>query len=287
MKRSTGGYELIQKKFGEIDGVVVRQDTQIGEVVAQAVGLPWEAQNKYAIHRLPADKKVKNDPDDAAGWSPTGAELKALEPFMRAQEESGVFTRIILQYLGCGYLRPLKMHFTVAGDTGDAYVIERPYKCGGGLCCPLEMRLDGLSENGEAKRIGCIREDFSPYMSRCCSACCFATSYTDIERALPDGTYEKRYALRLNLACCGRVNNCCAPSCCRNDAVYDILDTEGAVVANLQVSFGTGECLKAFCRASGEFTNYVLQFPRDSTPEDRALLLAALFQLDYAIFEKA
>ncbi|KAG6614278.1 uncharacterized protein IUM83_10105 [Phytophthora cinnamomi] len=262
MKRSTGGYELIQKQLGEIDGVVVRQDTQIGEMIAQAVGLPWEAKNKYAIHRLPADKKVKNDPDDATGWSPTGAELKALEPFMRAQEESWFCTRIVLQCLGCGYLRPLKMHFTVAGDTGDAYVMERPYKCGGGLCCPLEMRLNGLSgENGEVKHIGRIREDFSPYLSRFCSACCLATAYTDVERALPDGTYEKRYSLRVNLSCCGRVNNCCAPSCFRNDAVYDVLDPDGAVVANLQ-------------------------FPRDSTPTDRALLLAALFQLDYAIFEK-
>ncbi|KAJ8550532.1 hypothetical protein ON010_g10536 [Phytophthora cinnamomi] len=269
MKRSTGGYELIQKQLGEIDGVVVRQDTQIGEMIAQAVGLPWEAKNKYAIHRLPADKKVKNDPDDATGWSPTGAELKALEPFMRAQEESWFCTRIVLQCLGCGYLRPLKMHFTVAGDTGDAYVMERPYKCGGGLCCPLEMRLNGLSgENGEVKHIGRI-------------------PYTDVERAAGlMATYEKRYSLRVNLSCCGRVNNCCAPSCFRNDAVYDVLDPDGAVVANLQVSFGSGECLKAFCRASGGFTNYVLQFPRDSTPTDRALLLAALFQLDYAIFEK-
>ncbi|KAL3672563.1 hypothetical protein V7S43_001858 [Phytophthora oleae] len=287
MKRSSGGYELIQKNLGGLEGVVVRQDTQVVEVVAQAVGIPWEASNKYVIHRLPTGKKVKNDPDDPSGWSPTGPELKALEPFMRAQEESWFLSRIVLQYLGCGNLRPLKMHLTVAGETGDVYVIDRPFKGGGGLCCPLEMNLSGVSEgNSEVKRLGRVREDFSPYLGRCCSACCLATSYADIERALPDGTYEKRYSLRINQAYCGRVNNCCAPSCCRNDAVYDILDPDGAVVANLQVSFGTGECLKALCRAGGEFTNYVLQFPRDSTAQDRALLLAALFHLDYALFEK-
>ncbi|KAK1940082.1 Phospholipid scramblase 3 [Phytophthora citrophthora] len=286
MKYSSGGYELIQKNLGELEGVVVRQDTQVAEVVAQAVGISWEASNKYVIHRLPANKKVKNDPNDPSGWSPTGPELKALEPFMRAQEESWFLSRIVLQYLGCGNLRPLKMHLTIAGETGDVYVIDRPYKCGGALCCPLEMKLSGMSGNSEVKRIGRVREDFSPYLGRCCSACCLATSYTDIERALPDGTYEKRYSLRINQACCGRVNNCCAPSCCRNDAVYDILDPDGAVVANLQVSFGTGECLKALCRAGGGFTNYVLQFPRDSTAQDRALLLAALFHLDYALFEK-
>ncbi|GMF21932.1 unnamed protein product [Phytophthora lilii] len=198
MKRGGGGYKLVQKSLGELDGVVVRQETQVGEIVAQAVVIPWEASNKYSIHRLPTGKKVKNHPSDHAGWSSTGPELKAVEPFMRAHEKSWFCSRIVLQYLGCGCLRPLKMHFSVAGDNGDVYVIDRPYKCGGALCCQLEMNLSGVSEDSvEVKRIGRIREDFSPYMGRCCSACCLATSYTDIERALPDGTYEKRYSLRV------------------------------------------------------------------------------------------
>ncbi|RLN92223.1 hypothetical protein BBJ28_00003245 [Nothophytophthora sp. Chile5] len=283
----SGGYELIQKSLGEMEGVVLRQSTQKAEMIAQAVGLPYEAGNKYTIHQLPTNRKVKTHPKDPDGWSPTGPELKALEPFMRAKEESSCFTRTMLTWLGCGSLRPLKMHFMVGSDDGDVYLIDRPFKCGGAVCCPMEMRLDAMSnDKTEPTRIGRVREDFSPYMGRCCSACCLATTYTDIERALPDGSYEKRYSLRVNLSCCGRVNNCCAPSCCRNDAVYDVLDPKGEVVANLQVSFGSGECLKACCRAGGGFTNFVLQFPRDSTPQDRALLLAALFQLDYALFEK-
>ncbi|KAF4322046.1 hypothetical protein JM18_003772 [Phytophthora kernoviae] len=279
--------DKVQKTLGEMDGVVVRQATQVGEMAAQAAGLPWEACNRYAVHRLPADKKVKREPSDPDGWSPTEDELKSLKPFMLATEQSGCFMRVVMKYLGCVNLRPLKMHLTVADNGGDVYLIDRPYKCGGALCCPLEMRLNGMNgDYDEPTRIGRVREDFSPYLGRCCSSCCLATTYTDIERALPDGKYEKRYSLRTNLACCGRVNNCCAPSCCRNDAVYDILDPDGAVVANLQVSFGGGDCLRSCCRAGGGFTNYVLQFPRDSTPQDRVLLLAVLFHLDYAVFEK-
>ncbi len=34
------------------------------------------------------------------------------------------------------------------------------------------------------------------------------------------------------------------------------------------------------------FDNYLLEFPAESTPEERALLITSIFQLDYAYFEK-
>ena len=39
--------------------------------------------------------------------------------------------------------------------------------------------------------------------------------------------FERKYTLRVNRACCGRVSNCCAPSCCFSEAIYDILDPAG------------------------------------------------------------
>ncbi|EQC29783.1 hypothetical protein SDRG_12554 [Saprolegnia diclina VS20] len=35
----------------------------------------------------------------------------------------------------------------------------------------------------------------------------------------------------------------------------------------------------------GSFNTYILEFPPDSTPEDRALLVTALFQIEFAMFE--
>jgi hypothetical protein len=45
---------------------------------------------------------------------------------------------------------------------------------------------------------------------------------------------------------------------------------------------GAGAC----CRCSNHFNNFILQFPEGSTAEDRALLVTAVLQMDYQLFEK-
>lgn len=278
-------YASVPQRITEIYGVVVRQKPQRGEALAQAIGLPFEAANKYRISALPPNKVVKNDPNDPDGWEPTHEELEQLDAMLFAHEESHWLTRTCFTWLGCKQLRPLKMHFSVTGSSGDVYLIDRPFQMGGACCCPLEMTLDAMAE-GQSRRIGRVREDFTPYLSRCFSGCCVATTYTDIDRAMPDGSYEKRYTLRTNLLCCGRVNNCCGGTCFKNDAVYDILDTKGQIVAHLQLTYARGnDGLAACCRMSFNFNNYVLEFPRDSTPEDRILLITALFSVEYQHFE--
>lgn len=279
-------YATVPQTLMEVNGLVVRQKTQKAEVVAQIVGIPFESKNKYKVHLLPPNKVVKNQPEDPDGWEPTAEELDNLDTFLFAHEESNCFTRTFMMFLGCGNLRPLQMHIAVKGSTGDAYVIQRPFKIGACCCSPLEMNLDAVVD-GQALRIGRVREDFSPYFGRCMSACCLATTYTDIERALPDGTFEKKYSLRTNLSCCGRVNNCCGASCFKNDAVYDILDTKGEIAAHLQMTYAKGSGLSACFRSGLGFNNYVLEFPRDSTAEDRMLLLTAVFQVEYQLFERS
>ncbi|GLE08587.1 hypothetical protein PINS_up019872 [Pythium insidiosum] len=278
-------YAAVPQRLSELNGVVIRQKTQKTEALAQAVGLPFEAANKYRHLGAATNKVVKNHPHDPDGWEPTAEELEQLEAFLFAHEESDCLTRTFFTCCGCKGLRPLRMHFSVNGGTGDVYIIDRDFKLGGSCCCPFEMSLDAVGD-GQSRRIGRVREDFSPYLNKCLSACCLATTYTDIERAMPDGTYEKKYTLRTNLSCCGRVNNCCGATCLKNDAVYDILDTKGNVVAHLQRTYGRGtDCMGALCRMSFGFNNYVLEFPRDSTPEDRMLLITALFQVEYINFE--
>lgn len=278
-------YASVPQTLTEVGGLVMRQKTQKGEVVAQMLGIPFEAKNKYKVHLLPPNKVVKNQPHDTDGWEPTAEELDQLDTFLFAQEESGCCTRVCLALVGCLNLRPLQMHLSVSGSTGDVYVINREFLLGGCCCCPLEMTLDAVAE-GKAQRIGRVREDFSPYFSKCAAACCLGTTYTDIERAMPDGTFEKRFSLRTNVCCCGRVNNCCGATCFKNDAVYDILDTKGQIAAHLQMTYAKGSGLGACCRAGAGFNNYILEFPRESTAEDRMLLLTALFQVEYQLFER-
>ena len=66
--------------------------------------------------------------------------------------------------------------------------------------------------------------------ARCCAALCLATSYASVE-TLVGATFERKYTVRVNRACCGRVSNCCAPTCCNTEAIYDILDPAGESLA--------------------------------------------------------
>jgi hypothetical protein len=72
----------------------------------------------------------------------------------------------------------------------------------------------------------------------CVLAHAAAAARVSVERAVGGGdSFEKRYKVRASLCCCGRVSNCCAPSCCKPDAVHDILDTHGNVVAHIQMTY--------------------------------------------------
>lgn len=117
----------------------------------------------------------------------------------------------------------------------------------------------------------------------------------DIEVAEASGTFRRIYSLRANrewtrcvhgggllshlcvafvrpsptVACCGRTSNCCAPSCCFPNAVYDVLDADGNVVSHLQKPFaGRDSCCKAWCRDAFKFSNYILSMPDESLTDD-------------------
>lgn len=276
-------YASVPQTFMKVGGLVLRQKAQKGDAVVSALGLPFEARNKYQVNLLPPHTAIKSEPNDPNGWTPTAEELERLDTLFFAHEESSLFDRILLLFLGCGNYQRLKMHLSASGSTGDVYVIDRPQMCGGSVLCPFEMNLDAVVD-GNVHRIDRVREDFSPYFSKCVASCCLGTTYSDIERAMPDGTFEKRYSVRSNVWCCGRANNCYGESCLKNDAVYDILDTNGQVVAHMQLTYAGGKGLGACCRVGLDF-NYILEFPLDSTVDDCMLLLTALFQVEYQLFE--
>jgi hypothetical protein len=278
-------YMKVSQKIGQVGGIVLRQQPQKAEVVAQAIGLPYESANKFKIHTLPNGKVVKSEPHDEKGWEPRYKELQELDAFLFAQEESSFCTRFFFTFLGCKNLRPLKMHITVDGNTGDVYTIHRPFRFGALCCHPFEMNLSAIHD-GHVRRLGRARESLTPFFSRCGAACCLATTYTDIETYnASTSAFEHKYTLRTNLSCCGRVNNFCGGSCCKNDAVFDILDTSDNVVAHLQKTYGGGG-FAALCRMGAGFNNYILEFPADSTVDERMLLVTALFQIEYIFFER-
>jgi hypothetical protein len=81
-----------------LSGLVIRQQAQWGEVLAQAALLPYEAFNKYKVSELPANRSVARDLP--ATWRPTGAELDALPELMRVEESSSPWLRSLLTCIG-------------------------------------------------------------------------------------------------------------------------------------------------------------------------------------------
>ena len=80
-------------------------------------------------------------------------------------------------------------------------------------------------------------------------------------------------------------------TCCKNDGVYDILDSVGNKVASVQKTYapgGSGKCgcSKSCIRMGGMFSNYIVEFPKNSTARQRALILASVLHNDYIFFEK-
>jgi hypothetical protein len=104
------------------------------------------------------------------------------------------------------------------------------------------MELFSTGASSEKRLIGRVRENFSPFFSKCCAARCLGTVYHDVDTVSPSGGFETKYTLRANLACCGRVNNACR----KDNVVFDILDTSGNVVAHLQKAYARGD--GAYCR---------------------------------------
>ena len=205
------------------NGAVVRQVAQKLESVAQTLGLPYEAKNQYKLSLLPSGRQVAKSPGDKARWIPSAEDLLKLDSFLFVKEESSFITRFVLALCGCLNLRPLKLHFSVDPASGDAYLVNRDFKMGGGCCCPLIMdmfEVSGTEQQPSRVRIGRVRENFDNYCQRCAQACCSCTVYHDIERSL-DGSeeFETAYQLRATMCCCGRVNNCCGGTCCKNDMV--------------------------------------------------------------------
>ena len=283
----------INTQLQQTRGIVCRQRALKVEAIAESLGLPFEAKNRYTLSLLPQDKAVANDPNDPARWQPTGEQLESLDKLIFAMEESKPWDRLWTACCGCKNLRKLQMHFTVNKETGDVYLIERDMKLGGCCGCPLQMDLYSMNENKKV-RIGRVKENFVPYFSKCFTNCCSCTYYHDVEKYVggidtDDYSFEKAYALRTSLCCCGRVNNCCGATCCKNDLVIDILDKNDYVVAHIQKTYAPSEAggCAALCRACCEYSSYMLEFPPDSDAHDRMLLITAMFQVEYHLFESS
>ena len=248
-----------------LDGVFVRQQTQMADVGYLVFGVPYVTANKYQVFSLPPV---------AHEWVPTAQEVAGFEEIMFIHEESDTSDRVGWAFLGAASLRPLQYHFG-STSTGQMFTAVKSFKIGGWCGCPWEM--DVLSgPPGDQILKGQVVQNFTPYCSRCFDAFCLATTFIDGVPASSFPGKDARFTVRTSLSCCGRVNNCCAPTCCRPKAIFDILDNSGKLVGVVQKHFVAGEGGEACCRMCLGVVNFSLKFPPQSSGEERALLLSAI-----------
>mmetsp|Transcript_12742 Transcript_12742/g.20602 ORF Transcript_12742/g.20602 Transcript_12742/m.20602 type:complete len:353 (-) Transcript_12742:4776-5834(-) len=276
-------------RLSELDAISIRQGTNMVQALVQSItGIPYEEANNYRIGTLPSHARVGTSPNDPARWKPSKYELLEQPEVSFGEEESDPFVRCCLTCFGCKQARGLKVHYPI-GD--EHWVQDKPFAIGGGLCCPVTSTVFKQGQNvvGPRKLAGRVQEDCifgENYFKRCFQRCCLGTAYSKVETVNPEtGFLEPKYKFVVNILCCGRVNNCCGATCCRNDAVFDITDMDDNVVAHVQKTYASQENCGALCRMFFGFSNYTLSFPEGASEEDRATLMAAVVQEDYHLFE--
>jgi len=119
---------LVEKDLTAMSGVVIRQEVVKTEVMAQALGVPYEAKNKYKIAMLPGGVSVPSSQSDTAGWNPTNQELEALPTLLYAHEQSDCITRCMAIMGGCAGGRGMKMSFFEDDRKTERFIFTRKFK---------------------------------------------------------------------------------------------------------------------------------------------------------------
>uniref|UniRef100_A0A7S4NES8 Phospholipid scramblase n=1 Tax=Odontella aurita TaxID=265563 RepID=A0A7S4NES8_9STRA len=279
-----------------ISGVVIHQSAQPGEAISQAFGIPFEAKNKYVVSAIPDGASVVSSSSDAKLWQPSLEDIKSLPELFIAKEDSDCFTRVLFTFCGCRALRPMEIRIKELGRDTSTYM-HKPFKCGGPLCCPLEMQV--ANEGGG--NIGSVKENFDPYCSKCFECCCTCTVYHNVyPSSTPvapstksmerDGELgEPKYELKFNTCCCGDNNNFCGATCFNHNSFFQIRDPSSEkVVGNIQKLFApsSDSGCSGVLRCCFGYDTFAITFPEGSSHEDRMTLIAGIMQAEFQIWEK-
>lgn len=145
-------------------------------------------------------------------------------------------------------------------DAQPFLVFDRPFKCTI-LCCNRPEISVNLVENGSNVYLGKVKNPFA---------------FCDLIGEIYDAANNKKYTIEGSCCQCGVL---CEGPCCQKASLA--IKKEGQVCGSLDRVQGSvvQNCFTTVC-------NFAVTFPPDSSPEDRALFLAATIMIDFAYFEK-
>lgn len=241
-------------EMSDLSGVLIQQKFDLQEIFCPAC----QKRNRY---------KIKSD----NGWNPS-AEIKSFDEspwdasktIMKATEESDLCCRLCLQSS-----REFNMFIREGEEESGAhlYKFHRPFKmaCCCGMCCPNQISVYDASNNP----LGSVVQE-----CRASTLCC------NMWWHVKDSSGNPLYYLNDNL--CNR--NMCAPSWCCPVHDIQIMDhQENNTDGHIKNIFPGCSC-KGMA-GQGMRDSYHLKFPKTADPNQRALLMAGLFLIEYMVFE--
>lgn len=237
-----------------MDGLFIQQKLEIFEAITGC-----DTKNRYHITPVPLGM-----PDPVPKeWIQNFKATAAAQPMLKAKEDSACMERIC-----CPQFRSFQMPF-MDGAGSVFFTLNRPFHFTIGTpCCMLCPQEIDLVDSTGAKAAHAVEE------FKCCWLC--TRSFV-----AEDEMGNAQYKVRVPECQSSRGCNVFAPSCCNESYDMDVYDpTETKVVAVMSSVFPG-------CNCGGltERSNIILRFPSDSTPKQRASLVAAMMLIEFAHFE--
>lgn len=273
-------------KILQANKIAIKQNSQFIQTLLQSCGIPYEEQNQYEIKLLSTN--YNNFNENYLSYE----QLNNLEKIYQVEEESSIFTRSLLTLFGIKHLRNLKLKFKI-DNYGNVLILQKPLKAGG-ICCgkTCNQIVNVYGSNDEHfVYIGRVRENFDDYFPRLFDSLFKCIRYNDIEISNNHShqSYTRKYQIETNVCCCGTYNNCCKANCLfpNTSLIMPIRDINNKQVGQIKKIYARNEGLLpiACCRDCCGFSNYILEFPHDSTIEERYLILSSIFHIDFQNFE--
>eukprot|EP00667_Euglena_gracilis_P006976 EG_transcript_7037 len=245
--------------FLPLPGLFVRQRVDFAEVVADLVGgavggvagdllQNIEISNTYDIY---LDKQAAD----------------AKQRFMFAKEDSDACMRYLCQQRrafkmrvgapvqGPGHTLEERLGLVTSEQVRPAVELDRP--C---YCCLSDMQVS----DGRGRNIGQLEEECTNLLG-CCPL--------RVSMATKEGNFELKGPPPCWICCCMSIP-------CRDPFEFEMRHPQGSAVGTV-LNVPNGCCKMCFTSAD----DYEIKFAPHATADQRAMLLAAMFALDYAYFE--
>lgn len=248
---------------GGISGLYVAQRLELLEVMTGC-----ETKNRYHIVQIPGGTQIPVAPDGT--FNTQWREQSHVQALLKAKEESECFERVC-----CPLFRSFTMDFKDQQGT-NFFTINRPFKCdpcyAPPVCSCTTQELSIMDKNGS---LVAKAEEQGGCAQGCCTRTFFITGADGHEMyrmEAPECFYKSG----------GGGCNVCAPTCFKEAYVIDVY-SNGQLLENDASAFVWPGCN---CGGLTDRSNFVINFPDNAAPEERAGLIAGMMLIEYAVNEK-